>query len=183
MAAALAYRQSVARPGERITQKALADACGVKPPSVVDWFNGDTKTLDGTNLIAAAKFLRVRPEWLASGDGPMTNNEWLVRQDSAPYEDSPPLAPAPALDVIEASETDWAMLTFFKLLPEERRQELLAAVYAETAGQLSSASKTLARLGITATAPAGRVSEVLPQAPAREGEKPRTVRMIGRKKP
>lgn len=53
------------------TQAQLARAAGVKPPSVSDWLSGKTKTLEGSNLLSAARHLRVNPEWLASGRGPM----------------------------------------------------------------------------------------------------------------
>jgi transcriptional regulator with XRE-family HTH domain len=54
----------------RLSQADLARACGVKPPSVSDWISGKTKRLSGSNLLAAARFLGVNPEWLASGKGP-----------------------------------------------------------------------------------------------------------------
>ena len=54
----------------QVSGVALAQACGVKPPSVSGWRTGDSKTLEGHNLLAAAKYLRVRPEWLADGVGP-----------------------------------------------------------------------------------------------------------------
>lgn len=54
----------------KVSGVALAKACGVKPPSVSGWRTGDSKTLEGSNLLAAAKMLGVRPEWLASGIGP-----------------------------------------------------------------------------------------------------------------
>jgi transcriptional regulator with XRE-family HTH domain len=53
----------------------LARACGVKPPSVADWLSGRTKRLEGANLLAAAKRLGVRPEWLSTGVGPMRLNQ------------------------------------------------------------------------------------------------------------
>lgn len=59
----------------KVTGVALAKACGVKPPSVSGWRTGDSKSLEGSNLLAAAKFLRVRPEWLADGIGPKHNNK------------------------------------------------------------------------------------------------------------
>lgn len=49
----------------------LAHACGVRQPSVSDWLSGRTKKLEGTNLLAAAEFLKVRYWWLATGKGPM----------------------------------------------------------------------------------------------------------------
>lgn len=53
------------------SQAALARACGIKAPSVHDWLSGKTKAIEGQNLLSAAKFLGVAPEWLASGKGAM----------------------------------------------------------------------------------------------------------------
>lgn len=53
------------------TKAGLAKACGIKPPSVSDWFSGKTKTLEGSNLLRAAAYLDVPPLWLAEGKGPM----------------------------------------------------------------------------------------------------------------
>lgn len=50
-------------------QASLARHCGIKPPSVADWVSGETKTLDGENLLKAAEFFKVRPRWLATGKG------------------------------------------------------------------------------------------------------------------
>lgn len=53
----------------KVTGLALAKACGIKPPSVSDWLSGNTKSMDGVNLIHAAECLRVNPKWLATGLG------------------------------------------------------------------------------------------------------------------
>lgn len=68
----LAERLELAMRGPpRVSQAALARACGVKPPSVTDWLSGGTQSLKGKNLLAAAAFLKVRAEWLATGELPM----------------------------------------------------------------------------------------------------------------
>lgn len=54
----------------KVTGRALAEACGIKAPSVSDWLSGKTKTIEGRNLLAAAKRLGVEAEWLATGRGP-----------------------------------------------------------------------------------------------------------------
>lgn len=54
----------------RGSKAALARACRVKGPSVSDWLSGKTQTLEGENLLNAARFLNVSPEWLATGRGP-----------------------------------------------------------------------------------------------------------------
>lgn len=48
----------------------LAKAAGVKPPSVIEWLNGETKTLKASAAIRASRFLGVEPLWLAEGEGP-----------------------------------------------------------------------------------------------------------------
>lgn len=71
MKTTLAERLNEAMNGPpKVTGVALAKACGVSPPSVSGWRTGDSKTLEGSNLLAAADFLGVRPKWLADGVGP-----------------------------------------------------------------------------------------------------------------
>lgn len=50
-------------------QAKLAKHCGIKPPSVADWLSGKTKKLEGQNLVKAAEFFNVMPQWLATGKG------------------------------------------------------------------------------------------------------------------
>lgn len=57
-------------PEEKRNQRALADYCGVKPPSVHGWFSGATKSLKGRSLIRAADYLNVNDRWLSDGAGP-----------------------------------------------------------------------------------------------------------------
>jgi len=63
LAAALAADPSKSKAG-------LARACAVSKPAVTGWFQGGG--LDGVNLIPAAKYLGVTPEWLVTGRGQMT---------------------------------------------------------------------------------------------------------------
>lgn len=70
MQTTLADRLKYAMAGPpKITGLALAKACGVSQPSVSDWLNGTTKSLDGVNLVLAAEFLKVNAKWLATGLG------------------------------------------------------------------------------------------------------------------
>lgn len=55
----------------KLTQKALAEACGVSPVSVNDWVHDRTQTIEGANLLNAAQFLQVNARWLAEGVGAM----------------------------------------------------------------------------------------------------------------
>lgn len=62
-----------------LSQAGLARACSVKQPSVSDWLSGRTKQLGGSNLLKAAKYLNVRPEWLADGVGDMRQDNSIYR--------------------------------------------------------------------------------------------------------
>lgn len=53
---------------------ALARAAGVKPPTSYNWAHGKTKSIKGEPLLRAAKALGVKPEWLATGKGPMSDD-------------------------------------------------------------------------------------------------------------
>ncbi len=53
-----------------MTQQQLADAVGVSRPAVTQWETGETKTLEGENLLRVAKALDVSPEWLIYDIGP-----------------------------------------------------------------------------------------------------------------
>ena len=64
-------RLKLAMSDPKVTGKDLAKACKIKPPSVSDWLSGKTQTIEASNLLAAAKFLNVSPDWLASGVGQM----------------------------------------------------------------------------------------------------------------
>jgi len=54
-----------------LTQAELARACRISTASVNNWFSGETKTLKGKNLVAAAARLGVNPMWLSGDGGPM----------------------------------------------------------------------------------------------------------------
>jgi len=53
----------------------LAAHCRVKLPSVSDWTTGETKKLDGQNLLSTAAFFGVNAEWLNTGRGPKHPND------------------------------------------------------------------------------------------------------------
>lgn len=62
-------------PPKKIKGVDLARAVGVKPPSVSDWLSGKSKTMEGENLLRAAKFLGVKPIWLATGSGDLKDTD------------------------------------------------------------------------------------------------------------
>ena len=99
----IANRLKVAMAGPpRVTQVALARACGIKAPSVSDWCRGVTHSIDGANLARAAEFLGVRAKWLALGVGPMRQTDGEAdKPQSAPIA-LPPRPPSmkAAIDAI-----------------------------------------------------------------------------------
>ncbi len=68
LAERLRYAMEVIPP-KKIKGVDLARAVGVRPPSVSDWLSGKSKTMEGENLLRAAKHLGVSPIWLATGKG------------------------------------------------------------------------------------------------------------------
>lgn len=59
---------------EGATKAGLARAAGVTKPAVSAWFSGAAKKIGGEALLLSARYLGVRPEWLATGRGPMSLN-------------------------------------------------------------------------------------------------------------
>ena len=52
-----------------LNKTALWKGCGLSSGAISHWFNGSTQTLEGKNLLNAAKVLNVDPNWLATGKG------------------------------------------------------------------------------------------------------------------
>lgn len=104
MKTTLAERMALALAGPpKKTQRALAAACGVKPPSVNGWVTGESKAIGGVNLMRAAAFLGVSPKWLAEGVGPMRD------EASPPTHISPstPSKPTSAKRGRQANDPEW----------------------------------------------------------------------------
>lgn len=54
-----------------MTQPQLAAAAGIKQPSLSELETGETKEISGPTLISLSKALKVRPEWLMTGEDPI----------------------------------------------------------------------------------------------------------------
>lgn len=65
----------------KLTQAQLASAAGIKQPSLSELETGETKEISGPVLIALAKALRVRPEWLVTGEEPIEPESVPLRSD------------------------------------------------------------------------------------------------------
>lgn len=88
-------------PPKKIKGVELARAVGVKPPSVSDWLSGKSKTMEGPNLIRAAKFLKVNSTWLGTGAGKATDGESKSDFSNVIFTDTP-FRKIPILDFVQA---------------------------------------------------------------------------------
>jgi transcriptional regulator with XRE-family HTH domain len=70
MSIGLRIKQARLASKPKITQQQLADAVNVSRPAVTQWETGETKTLEGENLVRVAQALGVTTEWLLYGTGP-----------------------------------------------------------------------------------------------------------------
>lgn len=53
----------------KLNKTDLWKGCGLSSGAITHWFNGSTQTLEGKNLLNAARVLNVDPDWLATGKG------------------------------------------------------------------------------------------------------------------
>jgi transcriptional regulator with XRE-family HTH domain len=71
----LAERIALAVRYARTTQSSLAQAVGISGPSINQWFSGKTKSIEYGNAVKAGAFLGVNPDWLATGEGQMLDDD------------------------------------------------------------------------------------------------------------
>jgi transcriptional regulator with XRE-family HTH domain len=122
MTKTLKQRLSVAMRDASVTAADLARACKIKPPSVSDWLSGETKSIRGSNLLAAARLLGVNPEWLDTGQGPRD------APTSAPgHSQSVRLDPEILLDIAETLNDRYALEGGFNLASEAGAREFARA--------------------------------------------------------
>lgn len=82
MARDVGMRLRHARKLQGLTQMALAKSSGVKQATISELETGESRSPWGTNLVALAQSLKVSPEWLASGKGPMDGKADPLPQDA-----------------------------------------------------------------------------------------------------
>jgi SOS-response transcriptional repressor LexA len=66
------------------TKKEIADLCGVSPGAVTQWTTGETKSIRPENLVALSRATGKAIEWLATGEGPVSESHGNVAEDGAP---------------------------------------------------------------------------------------------------
>jgi transcriptional regulator with XRE-family HTH domain len=60
-------RLTIARERKGLKKSAFAKLAGVSAPTVTDWENGDTKMIEGSNLVKVCEVLEITAEWLING--------------------------------------------------------------------------------------------------------------------
>jgi len=121
-----------------VKQVDIARACGIKPPSVSDWLNGVSVNIQGKNLLAAAKLLNVRPEWLAKGIGPMRPAAH-IELDAAPNR----FAAAP----LELTGEETELIHQYRSMDETQRRAISLVMQGMTCqdGPLKTSAQTTAQ--------------------------------------
>lgn len=113
----------------KVTGRALAQACHVSTASVSDWLSGKSKTMEGSNLLAAADYLGVSPRWLADGLGAKLNgSDAIVHANDN----------GPAVAYLSKSNHDKStteLLSLVSQLDEEGKRELLIFIRGFVAGR------------------------------------------------
>ena len=82
-------RLKFAREQAGIKADALADKVGVTSASVSDWESGETKKIEGENLIKVCDFLKINPHWLLFGKGLMHGTKPRLVHLNKMLEDQP----------------------------------------------------------------------------------------------
>lgn len=67
----IATRLRYVRKLRKLGQVQLAEISGVKQPSISELETGESRSFRGNTLVVLAKALKVNPEWLLHGKGPM----------------------------------------------------------------------------------------------------------------
>jgi transcriptional regulator with XRE-family HTH domain len=78
----IGLRLKHARRLRKLTQVDLAQKAGVKQASISDLERGESKSFRGATLVAVAKVLNVRAEWLSQGKGPMERKDVALSDEA-----------------------------------------------------------------------------------------------------
>ena len=115
----LGLRLRHARKHRKLTQPQLAEAAGLKQPSISELETGETKEISGPTLIALCDVLKVRPEWLVTGKGEM---EYAL---PASHGIVLGIEEAEAITRLRSGHPDWRRYVLGLAMVEQGQQELL----------------------------------------------------------
>ncbi len=71
-------RLKFAREKAGLQQNEAAAKVGVKPASFSDWESGETKNIEGANLLKVCDLLNISPKWLLFGEGKMESEAYVA---------------------------------------------------------------------------------------------------------
>lgn len=110
-------RLDAAMKDRNVSVSALAKAVGVSYQGIKKAVDGKTKEMDASNLLKIAGYLKISPEWLRTGQGPRdlvtTNYDSVLEAPMQSYQVGRTV-----------SESEWAMLEDFKMLPDDEKAAL-----------------------------------------------------------
>ncbi|MFZ1326871.1 MAG: helix-turn-helix transcriptional regulator [Candidatus Contendobacter sp.] len=107
----------------KITQQQLAAEVGISRPAVTQWETGETKSLEGENLVRVAQALSVTTEWLLYGTGAGPSESMTAKRTVRTAENKP---------VFEIDETVLQVALAIQSLPPKDRASLQKIVDALT---------------------------------------------------
>ncbi len=86
-------RLTQAREAKEIKKSAFAKLVGVSAPTVTEWENGNTRMIEGANLMKVCSALGITPEWLLHGVDSITDllpgaMRVVISDDSEPSENT-----------------------------------------------------------------------------------------------
>lgn len=138
-----------------VTVARLAKAVDMSYQGIAKIVAGKTQEMDASNCIKIAAFLQINSEWLRTGVG--------QRELSA--------APSQARTI---SESQWALLEDFDMLPDDEKQALRTTMRIKADNVRRIVNEYLGRKGATGTASDARVAESYGSPPP--APPPRTVK-------
>ncbi|VTU25260.1 transcriptional repressor DicA [Variovorax sp. PBS-H4] len=142
----LGERLQSAMDARGVTVSRLAKAVGMSYQGIKKIVDGKTQGMSADNLMATAAFLSVNAEWLRTGAG---------ERDSA----SAPAAPR------SISESQWALLEDFEMLPDDEKQALRTTLKAKADHVRKIVTEYLGRQGMTGSVTDARVRETFGAPP------------------
>jgi transcriptional regulator with XRE-family HTH domain len=150
---ALGERLDSAMKARGVTVSRLAKAVDMSYQGIKKIVNGKTQEMDASNCIKIAGFLGINAEWLRTGEG---------QRDLG--------SASPAERAV--SESQWALLEDFEMLPEDEKQALRSTLRSKADNVRKIVSEYLTRQGVKSpSATDQRVAESFgaPPPPPRSG--------------
>lgn len=100
----------------KLNQEDLAKAASIKQPSLSELETGETKEISGPVLVSLSKALRVRPEWLMTGEDPIEPSAAAANSDEGEL-----------LELYRAASPRWRLaIKYMARLRGDRDQDLAA---------------------------------------------------------